>query len=315
MAPTNSQDKVQVLYVGGVPRSGSTLGDLLFDKLDGHIAVGELFYLFENGLRLDNLCGCGQPFSSCQFWQSVGDVSFGGWSTIDPGWILRLQSRVDRTRSIPAIVSPWRTESFARDLSEYREILTRLYRGITKVSEARVVIDSSKRPSLAYVLQGTDDIELSCVHVVRDPRGVAYSFSKVVTLAPSTDAGPHMPRSKPYTVGRRWVTVNALIRALRHFGVNSLTMRYEDLAINPLAQLSRVAELQDQHAADIDDGCITPDGLRMARAHLVAGSRVRFVDGFMPIRLDEEWRSAMPRRQQRLVGGMTIMSRARYGYM
>jgi hypothetical protein len=305
---------VRVLYVGGLPRSGSTLSDLILHGLPGHVAVGELFYLFRNGLVLDNVCGCGEPFSVCDFWQSVGEHAFGGWSRVDAEHVLRMQARVDRTVAVPAVLSPWRTPSFRRALAEYQDLLLRLYDAIRTVSGAEVVVDSSKRPSLAYLLHRTPGFDVSCVHVVRDPRGVAYSFGKVVPLTPSTDAGTQMPRSRTYKVARRWITVNAMVRALHRLGVPSVTVRYEDLAADPARELVRVAELQGVPAADIESELLTPAGLRVTRAHLVAGSRIRFLDGVMPIRLDEEWRSALPVARRRLVSAMTVVSRARYGY-
>ena len=37
---------VRLLYVGGVPRSGSTLADMMIGQLPGHVGVGELYYLW-----------------------------------------------------------------------------------------------------------------------------------------------------------------------------------------------------------------------------------------------------------------------------
>jgi hypothetical protein len=312
---TAMTDDIAILYVGGLPRSGSTLTDLILDQLPDHVSVGELYYLFRNGLLLDNLCGCGERFSACPFWQAVGEAAYGGWASLSADAVLRLQSRVDRTTAIPAIVGPVKTQAFQRDLTEYTGILRALYRGIREVSGQRVVIDSSKRPSMAYLLARMPDVSLTCAHVVRDPRGVAYSFDKVVPLRAASDAGAHMPRSRPSKVGRRWVTVNALIHGLRHMGVPTLTVRYEELAADPVRVLGRIAALEGLSADDIDPSFLTRAGLRVSRAHLVAGSRIRLLDGVLPIVTDDEWRRSMPAGKRRLVSSMTVLSRARYGYL
>ena len=57
------QGAVTVLFVGGMPRSGSTLFDLMVGQLPGHCDVGELFYLWQAGPLRDQLCACGEPFS------------------------------------------------------------------------------------------------------------------------------------------------------------------------------------------------------------------------------------------------------------
>src|SRR5690348_499150 len=111
--------EINVLYVGGLPRSGSTLTDLVLDQLPGHVSVGELFYRFGDGLLLGTVCGCGERFSRCAFWQAVGDLAFGGWSTLRVDSVLALQRRVDRTAAIPAVVSPVKAGAFRRDLTEY----------------------------------------------------------------------------------------------------------------------------------------------------------------------------------------------------
>jgi hypothetical protein len=306
---------VRVLYVGGVPRSGSTLTDLMLDRLPGHRAVGELFYLFRNGAEHDATCSCGEPFSRCEFWTDVGKVAFGGWDGRTVREMLRLQARVDRTVNIPAIVTGRGSASFRRDVSDYADRLGYLYRAIADVGPAEVIVDSSKRPSLAYILRRVPGVELSCVHVLRDPRGVAYSFSKHVALAPGSDIDLEMPRSTPLKVARRWVTVNASIAALARAGVGYLSIRYEDLVADPKAAFLQIARFQGIPPGDVDSGFLTPDGMAVQPTHIAVGGRIRHTDGVLPIRLDEAWRRRMRPADRRLVTTLTYPSRRRYGYV
>jgi hypothetical protein len=305
---------VRVLYVGGLPRSGSTLTDLMLDRLPGHRGVGELFYLFRNGARHDTACSCGAAFSRCEFWTDVGKAAFGGWDEPTITEALRLQGRVDRTATIPAILAGGGTSSFRQDVASYVGMLERLYLAIGEVAPADVIVDSSKRPSLAYVLRRSAKIELSCVHVLRDPRGVAYSFGKHVELAPGTDVGAEMPRSTPRKVARRWVTVNASIAALARLGVRYLRVRYEDLSADPRGQFIRVAEFQGLRPDQVDSSFLTEGGMRVQPTHLAVGGRIRHTDGVLPIRLDEAWRDDLRARDRRLVDAVTAVSRHRYGY-
>lgn len=304
---------MRVLYVGGVPRSGSTLTDLMLDRLPGHRAVGELFYLVRNGVRHNTTCSCGVPFAECGFWSDVGKAAFGGWERLDAARFLALQARVDRTVNIPAIrsgVGPW---GFGHAVIGYVEFLTRIYRALDEVTGGEVIVDSSKRPSLPYLLREVPGLELRCVHVVRDPRGVAYSFGKHVDLPPGTDATTTMPRSSALTVARRWVTVNAAIAKLERRGVPYLRLRYEDLVADPPGAFGRVAAFQnlgDDHAAEfLRDG-----GIVVQPTHIAVGGRVRHSDGVLPIRLDEQWRTQLPAPARRLVTVLTAPARRRYGY-
>jgi hypothetical protein len=303
-----------VLYVGGVPRSGSTLTDLMLDRLPGHRAVGELFYLFRNGAKHDATCSCGAPFSRCGFWTDVGKEAFGGWDERDVAEILRLQARVDRTANVPAIITGRGSASFRKDLDAYLGVLGSLYQAIAVVGQCDVIVDSSKRPSLAYLLRRLPDVDLSCVHVVRDPRGVAYSFSKHVELEPGADIDLQMPRSTPLKVARRWVTVNASIAALARAGVPYLSVRYEDMVRDPVATFERIAAFQGVAGEQVDTSFLGAEGMELRPTHIAVGGRIRHTDGVLPIRMDEAWRQQMRQADRRLVATLTYPSRRRYGY-
>lgn len=303
---------VRLLYVGGVPRSGSTLADLMIGQLPGHIGVGELYYLWTDGPRHNVRCACGVLFADCPFWTEVGGRAFGGWSETLVEEMLGLQQRVDRTARIPALLGAPAGSRFARAADRYTRRLTALYRAIADTSGASVVVDSSKRPSLAFALRRDPDVDLAVAHVVRDPRGVAYSWRKRVP-----DGATHrgdMPRWSLATVSRRWITVNAAVGALRRFGVPGVRVRYEDLIADPASQLTRIAALHRTGVSAADLDFLAEGGVRPASTHTIAGSRIRHAGGVLPLRLDEEWRTSLPATQRRLVTLATAVSRWRYGY-
>ena len=75
---------VPVLYVGGCQRSGSTLLDRMMSQVSGHVSAGEIVHLWSRGLRSDELCGCGERFSACPFWNEVGRVGVRGVGVVGP---------------------------------------------------------------------------------------------------------------------------------------------------------------------------------------------------------------------------------------
>ncbi len=303
---------VRVLYVGGVPRSGSTLADLMIGQLPAHVGVGELYYLWQNGPRQNVTCACGERFTDCPFWTEVGARAYGGWSAAPVDEVLALQRRVDRTARIPRLIAP--TGSFGTAARRYTEILTALYRGIADTAGATVVVDSSKRPSLGFALRRAPGVRLGIAHVVRDPRGVAYSWSKTVKLPAGASHRTEMPRWSTGTVARRWVTVNASIAALARLGVPRVVVRYEDLVRDPATELIRVAALHDVAVRPDELDFLSDGGVRPAASHTIAGSRIRLSTGVMTLRVDEEWRRSLPPGRRRFVAAATAMSRWRYGY-
>ena len=96
---------------------------------------------------------------------------------------------------------PW------KQLAQWYE---RLYAAAATVSGASVLVDSSKHAALAYCLRFAPSIDLRVVHVVRDSRGVAYSWTKTVTR-PETDGLEEMTRYSPSRSALLW---NALLFTL-----------------------------------------------------------------------------------------------------
>ncbi len=193
-------------------------------------------------------------------------------------------------------------------------MLQRLYEAIADVSGAEVVVDSSKRGSLGFVLRAMPGIRLTVAQVLRDPRGVAYSFSKHVALPEGAALRGEMPRTATRKVARRWVTVNALVGSLGALGVPLVRVRYEDLVRDPLRELGRIAAAEGR-PAQVDRSVVTDAGLRVPQTHVVAGGRIRLADGVLPLRLDDAWRREMEPAARRLVSAVTLPSRARYGYL
>jgi hypothetical protein len=298
-----------------MPRSGSTLLDLMLGQFVGHCDVGELFYLWQSGVERNFRCACGEHFDQCPFWAEVGQKAYGGWSSVDVDDVRRLQRRVDATSRLPFIIKPELSPGFARELDRYIAIITPLYRAIAEVSGAQVVVDSTKRPSLAYILARAPEIDLRMVHVLRDPRGVAYSWSQLVELPEGTSTKGRMNQRSARLTARRWVTVNAMIAGLARRGTPRVTLRYEDLVRDPRGELGRVAAL----TADVT-GVTDPleflhgNEFEQAGSHAVAGGRIRMRTGPIALSLDEKWRREYAASRRHLVAAMTWPLRRVYDY-
>jgi hypothetical protein len=314
-ADAKSNGAVTVLYVAGMPRSGSTMLDLMLGQLVGHCDVGELFYLWLSGVERNFRCACGEHFDACPFWAEVGRRAYGGWSTLDVTEVRALQRKVDATSRLPLILGARFAPRFRRDLDRYIALLTPLYRAIAEVSGSKVVVDSTKRPSLAYILARAPKIDLRMVHVLRDPRGVAYSWSKVVELPEGTSTKGRMNQRSARLTARRWVTVNAMIAGLARLGTRRVTVRYEDLVGDPRTELGRIADLTAD-VTGVADPLAFLDGksFEQAGSHAVAGGRIRMRTGTIALSLDEKWRREYGPWRRRLVAAMTWPLRSMYGY-
>ncbi len=312
MTPTPTPEQPTVVYIAGAGRSGSTLLERLLGAVPGVATLGEVVHLPARGLVEGERCACGQPLPRCPLWGPVGDEAFGGWGSVDGQEWRDLQLRVDRNRHIPRLVAP--TGSMRDDLAEHTDRLARLYRAAASVSGASVLVDSSKHASTAFVLRHLPDIPVRLVHLVRDSRGVAYSWTKEVAR-PETADDAAMPTYSPSSAAGWWDAFNVLLTAYRASGRDALRLRYEDLLDDPAAALRAVLAPTGLPLDDGWDAFLTPDGARLDASHSVAGNPMRFRTGTIPLRHDDAWRQALPPRDRRVVTALTSPFLLAYGYM
>ncbi|PZS33623.1 MAG: sulfotransferase family protein [Pseudonocardiales bacterium] len=306
--------RTTVLFVGGMPRSGSTLFDLMVGQLPAHCDVGELFYLWQAGPLRDQLCACGLAFTACPFWPRVGKEAFGGWDQIDVQEMLDLQRRVDTTARLPLALLGGLLPGHARRVRRYLAVLGDLYAAIASVSGAAVVVDSTKRPSTAHLLARAPLVDLKVVQVVRDPRGVVNSWSREVPLPEGAGARAYLKARPLRQIVRRWVTVNLMTEALAARRVPLLRVRYEHLVRQPVEEMTRVLRLVGIQPSEEATSFLGPDGLATGRSHAVAGGRVRMISGTLPLTLDEKWRRELPGWKQWVTVAVTWPLMRRYGY-
>jgi hypothetical protein len=304
------QSRTPVLFVGGLGRSGTTLLERLLGQVNGMRPLGETVHLWMRGVRDNERCGCGEAFADCEWWRSVGEKAFGGWSNVDVAEVTRLRRKLDRLRKVPAMAV-----ADNDDLREYRSYYAKMYAAAEELSGARCLIDSSKHPSLAHCLRRDPTIDLRVVHVVRHPCAVAHAWTKQVKRPDVTadqTSNEFMIRYTPERTAALWNGENLALESLRTLGVPVLRVRYEDLASNPARTLAHVlnfAGVDDDVSAVMNDNQAS-----LGVAHTVSGNPIRFTTGPVTIQPDEAWRTQFSSRDQRRVKALTWPVARPYGY-
>ena len=303
----------RVLYLGGLGRSGTTLVERLLGELPGVVALGEVVHLWQRDLRDNERCGCGARFSACTFWRRVGERAFGGWGNVDVARIHALRDAVERTRHIPRLAATLAAAGASADVREYAGYYAKVYAAAADVAGAEVVVDSSKHSALAHVLRFADDVDLRVVHVVRDPRGVAYSWTKTVAR-PETDGAEDMTRYSPARSALLWNAHNAAFGLLARRGVGVRRIQYEEFLSDPRAALIRLADFAGLALTTDDLAFLRPEYADLKVGHSAAGNPMRFTVGRLPLRRDDDWVRALPSGQRRLVGAVCAPMLRAYGY-
>jgi hypothetical protein len=207
-------------------------------------------------------------------------------------------------------------------LAEYTGYYRRLYGAIAQVSGCQTVVDSSKHASLAFCLsrsagQPGGDLDLRVIHVVRDSRAVAYSWTTRVER-PEAGGGSYMTRYSPFRAAREWNLQNASLGLLARSRTPVLRVRYEDLVSEVKPTLRRISDFAGLEVAADQLGFVGGSGCEqwaeLRQAHTAAGNPMRFKTGRITISKDDRWRTAMPGGQRRAVTALTLPLLSRYGY-
>jgi hypothetical protein len=305
--------RIKVAYIAGDGRSGSTLLERMLGQVDDCVAVGELRHIWERSFGENHPCGCGVAFRECEFWRAVVEEAFGGFDNIGVGHVKAIKNAVDRVRYIPRLLLPLRTARFERDLKEYQGTLEKLYRGIQSVSTKEIIVDSSKDLSSIFLLATMAPIHISVVHLVRDSRAVAYSWSRKKVWLESEGKKLYFPTRTPGRSAMEWTFRNCVVALSRYFGISYTRVRYEDLIGDPVKVLTQVLRRLGKEMKGLD--ALDGKTLRLSKEnHTVSGNPVRFRQGRIELRPDMEWMDEMKSRDKRLVTILTLPLLRRYGY-
>ena len=305
--------KIPVVFIGSVPRSGSTILSDLLNENPHMVNIGELVHLWERGVIENNLCGCGETFSDCAFWGKVGDIAFGGWQHVSGERMRTLQSRADRTRHIPSLLVPKVSRLLATSSMQYGAVVSRILRAVVEVSGKPIVVDTSKHVSTALLLRQIPDVDLRILHLVRDPRGVANSWSKVVDRPEVQGESRGMDTLHPGRIGLRWLWFNWAFANMDRLGVLTSTIRYEDFVADPVATLDHVVQFAglEPYGEQLFG---SDEPLVLGEGHSVSGNPRRLDRRPVELRPDDQWRTALDPKMRTLVSRITRPMLDRYRY-
>lgn len=311
-----------VLFISGEGRSGSTIVSSILGDHSNTVEVGELRNIWTRGVQLDERCGCGHPFSRCEFWQEVGSRAFGGWEEVDAervvgygkelarhrhGWLT--VARIAFRRSVSSQAAEWATHH------------ARVYDAIRAVSGCSVIVDSSKEPAYAAAIVHSGAIDLRVLHLVRDPRAVAFSFTRKKIRHEASGRGSSqgavqlMPRLGAVRASIAWTLRNLQSQALQLF-VPYVRQRYEAWSIDQIEDRER--EVQDELQLSLSGSHKrdeTGSRLHLSGSHSVSGNPSRFErTHLVEIRPDTAWADAPRTWARAAVSLLTFPLRLTYGY-
>jgi hypothetical protein len=311
MEPTDNvvDDDISLASIIGYDRSGTTLLGLLLGQISGVCAIGESYRIWKC-IAEDWICGCGAGMSRCEFWNEVTRQSFGSITREEAANLEKM--RISLCHSPRTTIRIVLRRNEARQSTIDTELCSRLhsmYRAVQRISGSRTIVESTI-PSFVIGMTRIGRAVTTAIHVIRDPRAVAFSLTRRRELG-STDGFMNIQR--PYRTVTSWIGNETAIARLRGIvGPRYLRVRYEDMVREPVAVLHRIVSLAARRAPELSF-------VRDARAsvrpqHMLAGNPSKFRTGEVEVSADNEWERRMSRRDWMVVTAIAAPFLLLYGY-
>lgn len=235
--------------------------------MSGHskiIGVGELdcFSTKEKNLKTTN-CTCGKSVSNCPFWNCVEE-------NVDcPEGIAVYRKKLDFLLNREKYVFNNKKKNIV-NIRKYLKLNERIYENILKCSGKKIVFDSSKEVNRAELLLLSNKLDIILLHLIRDGRGVMWSYKRKY-------GGTFSPMW-------RWLGLNLKCEMVkRRNRVETIFLKYEDLVRNPKKELE---EILKRVGLNFESQMLN---FRDVEQHQIGGNRVRFRDD-RNLREDLSWR-------------------------
>lgn len=305
-------NRVTVVSLFSSGRSGSTVLATLLGRAAGVFYAGELQPLWGPSRLQDELCSCGQAVFACPVWGPIFNI-FLGQDNIDRqiSYLRTLRDHTSRARHI--LFEGWMIgkKERQRRKAQFLALTERFYHVISQTTGCPIIVDTSKWPSYSVLLGQIGSLDLRLVHLVRDPRAVAFSWTR--SKAWKNARGAIVRRSPPLLSAWRWLVQNALIEAFRPRFSRYMLVKYEDFVADPVSTLADILRFVGSQAAAPQ--IIAERPASASPGHILGANPDRFNRMSLRVRADNEWRDRMRALDHAGVTLLTLPFLYKYGYL
>lgn len=290
---------VKLLYLAGVPRTGTTLISSVLGQVDGFFAAGELTGIWSKPFS-ERKCACGSPFLECPIWQPALRYAYGTPENAPDGKQMVQWESLARLRDLPRILKPGGTQWLMAQTGDYVPHLARLYAGAKAASGCRVVVDTSKQFLHSFLFIDAPGIELYTVHIIRDPRACAEKAIK---------RGARFLKEGVID----WIVFHKLYEKFGTlFPDRYMQIKYEDFTHEPEEVIRQIVAFTGEDTPLLP--FVDKHRVEIKSSHIAAGNPNRSQLGIVEIREDEEWKTRLSPARTLLVSLLTRSWMKRYGY-
>jgi len=256
--------KRTIIYISGEGHSGTTMLDAVLGNHKNTFSSGELTNFVKKGIINREYCACGRPVPECKVWSEI----IKEWDkkrVLSLEKYIQIQNKLTSKKNIVSSLVALKKGS--GEISEFLRDTNKLYNVIFKITGSQIIVDSSKTPGRILILKQLD-FDVQVLHLVRRFGDVLNSYKKHTPKNLKEGVEYEIRPLNSIYVLSSWLVKNLLT----YFFSKDLSykkIKYENLVINPLKELSFFVEDSEQFINKLTDR--GPFELK----HLVAGNKIR----------------------------------------
>jgi len=265
-------NKVNIIYLLGAGRSGTTLLSTIINSHPNIKTIGEMHQFFEHN-SLNKHCSCGEKLKNCESWKPVIEsLGFNELNFKEYDAITKSEERHKNTLKLLLGL---------KHNDKYLKLQNRVFETTQKHTKEEWLLDSSKYISRYLLLKRSNILNVKGIYVVRDVRGVINSFSKKVQT----------PR-KPISTIFYYLMINFFGELVYRLDRNVIKVKYEDFVKDPIIILDKIYS----HVLEVEINNIgIQDEYKMP--HIIGGNRMKILKK-VTIKNDNKWLIKIPRAKQ-----------------
>jgi hypothetical protein len=305
------ENKIKVIYIVGEGRSGSTLLERVLGQHPIIFAAGELLHIWERSFLDNQLCSCGKHFYDCEVWQGITKEFISNIKIFEPKEIIKAIKNTSRMRHYLTGKNLKNKDSLFLN-----DVYYNLYYAIKKYTNKDFIIDASKHPVFAHILSQNMKINLHIIHLIRDSRGVSFSWNKKRIRPEITEKIEYMPRYSIFRSAIYWNLINKVALDLKR-KTSYIQIRYEDLVKYPEKTLEKIFNFLgvENHSYDFVKRLNVKVFVNLQTNHTVSGNPFRFKTGNIELKLDKSWQDSFPFYKKFIVSLLTYPYLKKFEYI
>jgi len=246
-------------------------------------------------------------------WRKIIEKAFGGFATIDAESMHKIYGTLVRQKKNLFLLNSLKRKHLTHAEYEYINKIKNLYLTLQRVTNCKFIVDISKRHNYGKILQSIPEIEIYFLHLIRDARGVAYSWQKKKPTRDTTK-NSYMLRRGCFRSSLSWLYKNIDTETLKKVSEERyLRLRYEDFVNCPKEHITRIlAWLGENKSLPLFH---SDSKVQLKRMHQFAGNPDRFKEGNIIVKKDIEWKKNMKIVDKIKVTMLTWPLLLKYGYI